>query len=331
MMPGPPSDRASVHRHPLAPLTAAEISEACQVARSYGFDDPDIRFVWCALEEPAKQFVVSWDGQKAERRVTCAIYHRAQRRTVLATVSLGGSSPPEVLVIPQAQPQMMSSEAAMTARNIKSDPRFRAALGRRGITDMSSVFVEPWPAGNFGLDIDNAGRRLSRAVAYVFDGPGDNPHAHPVENIMAIVDLDTGEVIEVQDGDVVPVPAASGRYGTESTGSMREMSALEIRQPDGPGFTLDDGDLRWGPWRMRISCIPSKASSSTRSALRIAIASALSSTAPACRRWWCPTARRRSITGGKLPLTPGTSGSAGRPDHSTQDATASAKSSTWMR
>jgi primary-amine oxidase len=121
---------------------------------------------------------------------------------------------------------------------------------------MSRVYIEPWPAGNFGLAIDMSGRRLARGVAYLVDGPDDNPYAHPIENLVAIADRDTGELIELQDGDIVPVPAGSGRYDSVSTSAVRTMAPLEITQPSGAGFTADDGELRWGPWQMRVSMHP---------------------------------------------------------------------------
>ena len=65
---------------------------------------------------------------------------------------------------------------------IKADPGFRAALARRGITDMSMIQVNPWPASNFGLEIDASGRRLARGVAYLLDGPGSNPYGFTVDD-----------------------------------------------------------------------------------------------------------------------------------------------------
>ena len=150
----------------------------------------------------------------------------------------------------------MVEEWAGNADQIKADPGFRAALARRGVTDLSRVQVDPWPASNFGLEVDRSGRRLARGVAYVLDGPGSNPYARPVENLVAVLDRDTGEVIELIDGDVVPIPADPGRYDAASVGARRALAPLEILQPDGPGFTVDDGQLRWGPWQLRVSMHP---------------------------------------------------------------------------
>ncbi|MEN3310554.1 MAG: primary-amine oxidase [Micromonosporaceae bacterium] len=242
-------------RHPLAPLTEAELNAACQIVKESGAVAPEVRFVWCALAEPPKEQVLGWDGAPLPRKVMCAVYERATRRTALVTADLD-TGRVEVEEAPGAQPQIMIEEWLADGAHIKADPRFQAAMAKRGVTDMSLVQIDPWPASNFGLDLDASGRRLARGVAYLVAQPGDNPYAHPVENLVAIVDRDTGELVELQDGEVVPIPTASGRYDAASVGAHRRMAPLEIRQPDGPGFTVDDGALRWGPWQMRVSMHP---------------------------------------------------------------------------
>ena len=240
-------------RHPLAPLTVTEATTACQLALGSGVGR-GTRVVYCALVEPPKEAVLGWDGRAVPREVLCVLYDRSTQTTWLVTVCLDDQS--VASRITGEQPSIMVEEWVANAEQIKSDPGFRAALARRGITDMSRVQVDPWPASNFGLDIDASGRRLARGVAYVLDGPGGNPYARPVENLVAIADRDTGEVLEIFDGEPVPVPAASGRYDAASQGTLRELAPLEIVQPLGPGFTVSDGCLRWGPWQMRVSMHP---------------------------------------------------------------------------
>ena len=89
---------------------------------------------------------------------------------------------------------------------VRSDPGWQAAMNRRGITDFANVQIDPWPASHFGLDVDASGRRLARCVAYVREFIGDNGYAHPVENLVAIVDRNTHEVVELLDGDADPHP-----------------------------------------------------------------------------------------------------------------------------
>jgi primary-amine oxidase len=245
-------------RHPLAPLTADEAGTACRIVRSSGVVDPGARIVYAALAEPPKETVIGWTGAAAvPREVTVVTYERPTRRTSTVTVSLDDKAVAGCVRAPGAQPPIMLEEIIGNAEQIKADPGFQAAMARRGITDLSLVQIDAWPAGNFGSELDATGRRLARGVAYAPPGPGENQYAHPVENLVAILDRDTGEVVELQDGDVVPVPPGSGRYDAASVGDpLRELATLEITQPNGPGFTVDDGAVRWGPWRLRISMHP---------------------------------------------------------------------------
>jgi Cu2+-containing amine oxidase/cation diffusion facilitator CzcD-associated flavoprotein CzcO len=242
-------------RHPLAPLTVSETAAACRLALASGVG-PGTRVVYCALAEPPKEAVLGWDGRAVPREALCVLYERPARTTWLVTVSLDDQGVSSRVAVPGVQPPIMTEEWLANAEQIKVNPEFRAAMARRGITDMSKVQVDPWPAGNFGLDIDASGRRLARGVAYVLDGPGCNPYARPVENLVAISDRDNGEVIEVIDGEPVPVPRERGRYDAASMGVLRELAPLAIIQPEGPGFTVDDGCMRWGPWQMRVSMDP---------------------------------------------------------------------------
>ena len=254
--PAPPAPLGPRVRHPLAPLTVAETATACRLALASGVG-PGTRVVYCALAEPAKEAVLGWDGRRlVPRDVLCVLYERPTRTTWLVTVSLDGRPRASRVKAPGVHPPIMVEEWTANADQIKADPGFRAAMARRGITDMSQVQVDPWPASNFGLEVDASGRRLARGVAYLLDGPGCNPYARPVENLVAILDRDTGQVIEIIDGEAVPVPAERGRYDAASQGALRELAPLVISQPAGPGFTVEDGCLRWGPWQMRVSMHP---------------------------------------------------------------------------
>ena len=241
-------------RHPLAPLTVAEAGTVAKLALASTGDGA--RLVYVALAEPEKAAVLGWDGGPLPRTALAVTYERPRRMTWMITVSLDENAVTAKVPVPGAQPPIMADEFTADGERIKAHPAFQAALARRGITDMTKVQVDTWPPSYFGLDVDKSGRRLGRGVAYVIDGPGSNPYARPVENLVAIWDRDAAEMIELQDGEVVPVPAAPGRYDAASFPAARTLAPLEILQPDGPGFTVDDGWLRWGPWQLRISLHP---------------------------------------------------------------------------
>jgi primary-amine oxidase len=249
-------EKTASARHPLAPLTVAEAGAAARLALDAA--GPGSRLIYCALAEPAKAAVSRWaDGRAVPREVLCVLYERPKRLTWLVTVLL--DAPARVtgaVPVPGAQPPVTSEEFAADGERIKRAPAFQAALARRGLTDMAAIQVDSWPASNFGLPVDESGRRLARAVAYVLDGPHANPYARPVENLVVVWDRDAGEIVELEDGDVVPLPADTGRYDAASTTPHRGLADLRILQPDGPGFTVDDGQLRWGPWQLRVSLHP---------------------------------------------------------------------------
>ena len=56
------------------------------------------------------------------------------------------------------------------------------------------------------------GRRITRCLAYYREHPTDNGYARPIEGLIAFVDMARGEVLEVVDHGVVPLPPDPGAY-----------------------------------------------------------------------------------------------------------------------
>ena len=208
------SPRTSV-RHPLAPLTVDEACEASRLALAAA--GPGSLLVDRALAEPAKRAVLAWDGGPLPRQARCVLYERPARQTWVITVSLDEAAVTRKVLVPDVQPPLMAGEWLANSEQIKADPGFRAALARRGITDMSQVQVDPWPASNFGLEIDSSGRRLARGRRTCSTARAA-PYARPVENLVALLDRDTGEVLEIEDGEAVPIAPDRGRYDVVSVG-----------------------------------------------------------------------------------------------------------------
>jgi primary-amine oxidase len=247
--------------HPLEPLSADEIRAAVAVLRDQGALGPKIRISSIALEEPPKETVAGFQpGDPIERAARITVYDRDAKLVSVVVVSITASLVLERHEVPGAQPPLMIEEYLQLADKLRAEPRYVEALAKRGVTDLDNIQVDPWPAGNFDLPIDREGRRLCRGMSFYRERPDDNGYAHPIENLVAFVDYDSWELVELIDGDVVPVPSEHGRYdveaATENGAPLRTQAALDITQPDGPGFTLEGNLLTWERWSMRVSIYP---------------------------------------------------------------------------
>ena len=247
--------------HPLESLGAEEISAACQVLREQGLLTGRVRISSVALKEPAKEDVRQFEvGDPVPRAVKVVLYDRADRSVREAIVDLVDGVVSSIDTAPGAQVPLMLEEYLQLADRLKADPRYVEALAKRGITDLENIQVDPWPAGHFGTELDAEGRRLCRGMSFYRTRPDDNGYAFPIENLVAFVDYDTWELVELVDTGVVPLPTEHGRYDTEAAQErgqeLRRPATLEITQPDGPGFTVDGNLLQWERWSMRVSLFP---------------------------------------------------------------------------
>jgi primary-amine oxidase len=243
--------------HPLDPLTAAEITAATAVVRlDDGFRErgDGCRFITVQLQEPSKDAVLAWEGggPRPAREAEVVLFDRRSAETVEAVVDLGAVAVTGRQVLSGVQPMAVVKELMEAEEALRLHPEFQAALARRGVTDPGQIQVDAWPAGYFGRE-EESERRLARGVAFVKPKPGDNEWAHPVDGVIALVDLNTLEVLRVEDHGVVPVPPESGNFDAAAAGALRnDVAPLEIVQPDGPGFTVDGRVVRWQRWQVHV-------------------------------------------------------------------------------
>jgi primary-amine oxidase len=247
--------------HPLDPLSAEEVAAASAAVRAserYRAQSDRCRFVTVDLAEPHKDAVLSFEasGRRPPRRAELVILDRGRAETVEAVVSLDEGSVVEWRVRDDVQPMAVVSELMEAEELLRLHPEFQAALARRGVSDPEQIQVDAWPAGHFGA-AEESERRLARCVAFVKPAPGDSEWAHPVDGVIGVVDLNTLEVLRIEDHGVVPVPEEGGNFDVEAGGPLREdIAPLEITQPQGPGFTVDGRIVRWQRWQLHVGFTP---------------------------------------------------------------------------
>ena len=135
-------------------------------------------------------------------------------------------------------------------------PSGRPRSADAGSRTSTRVQIDPWPAGSFGVEHEE-GRRISRCISYLRHSKTDNGYAHPIEGVVAFFDQGGGEVLEVVDLGVLPIPEECSSYLPDDVGPMRDdLKPLEISQPEGPSFVVEGNTVRWQRWSFRVGFDP---------------------------------------------------------------------------
>lgn len=252
--------------HPLEPLTGDEVAAAATLLRDLKDLPPTARFVFVALHEPAKADVMGWDGSPLPREAHVVLYERPSRTTVEAVVSLTDRALVSWTEVPGVQPSIMAEEFESCEAIVQADPRWQEAMRRRGVEDFSLAMIDPWASSWTGPQDSPDRRRISRPLTWLRAAPGEHGYARPVEGLIVVVDLDAGQVVEVTDTGVVPFPTQGGNYEEPwisqpgnvpaFDGVRTDVKPIEITQPEGPGFTVDDHAVAWQKWTLRIGFTP---------------------------------------------------------------------------
>jgi primary-amine oxidase len=247
--------------HPLQRLAADEIDAARELLARSDLLTDTTRFALLALAEPDKAEVLAYrDGDPVDRRVRAVLLDVATGRSRTVVASLTRDTVDTVTELDPAvdgQPPIMLDEYVAADEIVKADPGWIAAMARRGITDLDLVRPCPLSAGHFELP-GEAGRRMLRVLSFLQHRTADHCWAHPIDGIVAYVDLTERRVVELFDDAVLPVPEEEGNFDDPAyTGPPRTtLKPIEITQPDGPSFTVDGDEVRWEGWRFRVGFDP---------------------------------------------------------------------------
>lgn len=248
--------------HPLEPLSAAEIAAAAETLRRERSLGDDVRFVSVVLHEPPKEVVLSHrNGDAIDRQAFVVLRDPARAMTLEAIVSVTRGEVDEWRELPGAQPGLTLDELIGCIELIQADSRWQEALRARGISDFDLAIIDPWSAGHYGAEEDPS-RRLIRGLTWMRTQEDDNGYARPIEGLVAVVDIDRGEVVALEDHGAVPVPAHAGNYWPEAItsadnfprfpGVRDDLRPIEITQPEGTSFAVNGHEVTWHKWRFRV-------------------------------------------------------------------------------
>ena len=130
--------------HPLDPLSADEIRAAAAIIRAKFSESGRLRFALLHLEEPPKSKANSFaPGDPISRRVRATLLNRSDGSVHEATVSLDEGVIVSSRELRGVQPPILLEEILAVDRIVKSDEQWRAAVLKRGVTDLDLVQVDP--------------------------------------------------------------------------------------------------------------------------------------------------------------------------------------------
>jgi primary-amine oxidase len=247
--------------HPLDRLSADEIDTARRIVDEQGLLSPTTRFALLALDEPPKEQVLAFrPGDRIDRRVRALLLDVATGAVRSVVVSLTkGAIDIDVRVDPavDGQPPILLEEFIAVDEIVKADDGWRAAMARRGVVDLDLVRPCPLSAGDFGI-AGEEGRRMLRVLSFLAHRPEDHCWAHPIDGVVAYVDLIERRVVQLVDHQDLPIPAEEGNYDDPGyTGPARtSMKPIEITQPQGASFRVDGDLVHWENWSFRVGFDP---------------------------------------------------------------------------
>ena len=248
-----PETATSVATHPLDPLSAAEITAARDHLVGDGRLGESVRVAYLSLREPAKAVLRS--GGPVPREARAILLDTATGATTDVLIDLGAGTTVSAVEVDPAlsgQAPVLFEEFDAIEGILKADEGWRAALASRGLAP-DDVRVAPLSAGIFDYDGEE-GKRLLRGLAFVQRDEHDYAWGHPVDQLVAFVDMIERKVVRIIDDGPATIPMGDDNFeDPEITGPLRtDLKPLHITQPEGPSFTLDGNVLRWQKWDLHV-------------------------------------------------------------------------------
>lgn len=245
--------RVESDAHPLNSMNTAEIKKAYDIIAQSQYGYENMRFAELKLKAPDKEKV--WDfflNHKAykEDRIVSFILLKG-KQVIEGEVNLQNNSVTEWRVLDNTHGMILLDDFETVQKAIEASPEYIRALKKRGIPDVKKVIANPLTVGYFGGK-DGLEKELNvlKVVSYLDTGDG-NYWAHPIENLVAIVDLDKKKVIRIEEGSLIPVPMAHTPYVSKNTKAA--VKPLNIVEPEGKNFEITGQTIHWGNWCMHVS------------------------------------------------------------------------------
>jgi primary-amine oxidase len=241
--------------HPMDGLTADEIRTGVDVLRGAGKLGDAARIVSFTIDENPKDEVRTWRvGQPFARKAIATLLSGG--RLYEARIDLVARKLLTWDEVADRQAAITIDEIMSASDLPKQDPRWVAAMAKRGITNFQSIFCLPLTIGP-SVDPALKGHRLLNVPCVDISGAGNNLWSRPIENLIAQVDLNEKKVLSVTDLGVVPPPAPTPSDAYADSGKYRAVpKPILISSPQGTNVTVNGGEVRWDNWSFHVRLEP---------------------------------------------------------------------------
>jgi primary-amine oxidase len=236
---------------PLDALTGAEIDRAVAILKAGKHATKDSRYPGITLLESPKAAVLAWHpGQPFERRARATFLNGD--RLFEATVNLTSGAVEDVREVKDRQSAILFEEFLGASDVVKTDPRWRAAMRKRGYTKYDQIICAPLTVGPV-IDERYRGLRLLNVPCFDKSGATNNVYGRPIENLLAVVDVRKRKVLDVIDLGVVPVPRTVPSHAYDPAKSTRQPTKpVNIVSPQGHNFTINGSNVSWDKWNFHL-------------------------------------------------------------------------------
>jgi len=251
--------------YPLDPLSMDEIQHACDILKNQKHLSENYRFANVTLNEPHKDEILNFNVKKPlDRSVFICVFDSKKNEAYEAIVNLTSEKVTkwknlQVHKPPYGQPPILIDEFSKVERIVKAHPAWRNAMKKRGLNDeqIDNIQVDPYCPGYFNKK-NEKGKRVLMATSYYREHPTDNAFAHPIEGVLALVDMNAECVLElIDEGKNTPIPLTKMNYDSESYPEKRKgLKPLLITQPEGASFNVNGWEVEWQNWKFRVGFTP---------------------------------------------------------------------------
>ncbi|HIG60421.1 MAG TPA: hypothetical protein EYQ22_05980 [Gammaproteobacteria bacterium] len=244
------SGLASDNTHPLDPLTWQEHWTTLEVLHKAGHVDSSTTFMQIRLQQQPKAQVWKWKPGKKMGRAAFVVL-RNKGDSLEAVVDLNKRKLRSITPIEDAHTMWVAQDFGAGVKAAMSHPDFISAMQKRGIEDFTFLSCVTIPPGYFGTEKEQD-KRFGHLRCNMPTGVR-NTWPRQIEGLTVVVDMDSGEVLEVIDDGASKLHDTTADFDLDSFGTLRDVPGpIRINQPDGPGFDIDGHQISWQNWKFHV-------------------------------------------------------------------------------